>query len=172
MQKDWLSEYIGSYKDFPKEGIIFRDVLPVLREPKIFNKLISEMSDNEICQEADAILAIDARGFLFGTAIAIKKSKPLVLARKAGKLPGKVITDEYELEYGKNSLSIQKESIQQFTKFVIVDDLLATGGTVNSVAKLLNSQNKEITGLITVIELVALNGRSRFNFPVYSEITY
>jgi adenine phosphoribosyltransferase len=167
-----LNNLIKVHKDFPKKDILFRDVLPILRNPVIFSSLIQEMSELEICKAADAILAIDARGFLFGSALALKSLKPLVVARKPGKLPGEIITNEYSLEYGTNSLSIQKDSIVDYKSFLIVDDLLATGGTVQSVSKLLYSQDKKITGLSIVIELSDLNGREKFNFPVISKITY
>ena len=167
-----LENLIEAHEDFPKEDILFRDVLPILRNPKIFSSLIQEMSELEICKAADAILAIDARGFLFGSALALKSFKPLVVARKSGKLPGKIITNTYSLEYGSNSLSIQKDSIKDYKSFLIVDDLLATGGTVESVAKLLYSQDKKITGLSIVVELSELNGREKFDFPVISKITY
>ena len=133
---------------------------------------IKEMSELEICKAADAILAIDARGFLFGSSLAMKSSKPLVVARKPGKLPGEIITNKYSLEYGTNSLSIQKDSIKDYESFLIVDDLLATGGTVECVSKLLYSQDKKITGLSIVIELCELNGRGKFDFPVISRIIY
>ena len=163
---------IETHKDFPKEHILFRDVLPILRNPALFSSLIEEMSELKICKDADAILAIDARGFLFGSSLALKSCKPLVVARKPGKLPGNIITNKYTLEYGTNSLSIQKDSINDYKSFLIVDDLLATGGTVESVSKLLYSQDKKITGLSIVIELSELNGRERFDFPVISKITY
>tara|TARA_Y100001968_G_scaffold222099_1_gene204924 strand:+ start:218 stop:736 length:519 start_codon:yes stop_codon:yes gene_type:complete len=167
-----LEKLIESHKDFPKEDILFRDVLPILRNPEVFSSLIQEMSELEICKIADAILAIDARGFLFGSSLALKSFKPLVVARKPGKLPGKIITNTYSLEYGTNSLSIQKDSINDYKSFLIVDDLLATGGTVESVSKLLYSQDKEITGLSIIIELSELKGREKFDFPVISKITY
>ena len=167
-----LNELIDTYEDFPKKGIEFKDILGIIQEPEVFRELILKMSSSQIIENADALISIDARGFIFGSAISLQASKPMVVARKPGKLPGDLIEGDYSLEYGKNSLSIQKKALKKFNSFAIVDDLLATGGTVNSVAKLLNSQNKEITGLITVIELVALNGRSRFDFPVFSEITY
>ena len=172
MNKDSLQSSIESHIDFPKKGIVFRDVLPILRDPKIFNTLIEDMSSLNICKVADSILAVDARGFIFGSAVAFKLSKPLVVARKPGKLPGNLITSSYALEYGENSLSIQKESIKNFNSFIIIDDLLATGGTVNSIAELLYNEKKIITGLSTVIELSELNGRSRFDFPVISQIKY
>ena len=130
------------------------------------------MADSEIITDADAIIAIDARGFIFGTGIAIKKSKPLILARKPGKLPGETATKSYDLEYGSNSLSISKESITDFKKFVIVDDLLATGGTASCVADILRDNKKEITGLSVVIELEELNGKDHFSFPVESQIKF
>ena len=167
-----LEDLIEAHEDFPKEDILFRDVLPILRNPEVFSSLIQEMSELEICKAADAILAIDARGFLFGSSLAFKSFKPLVVARKPGKLPGKIITNKYSLEYGTNSLSIQKDSIKDYKSFLIVDDLLATGGTVESVSKLLYSQDKKITGLSIVIELSELNGREKFDFPVISRIIY
>ena len=167
-----LENLIEAHKDFPKEDILFRDVLPILRNPEIFYSLITEMSELNICKSADAILAIDARGFLFGSALALKSFKPLVVARKPGKLPGKILTNTYSLEYGTNSLSIQKDSIKDYESFLIVDDLLATGGTVESVSKLLYSQNKKITGLNIIVELSELKARDKFDFPVISRITY
>ena len=167
-----LENLIEAHEDFPKEDILFRDVLPILRNPEIFSSLIQEMSELEICKAADAILAVDARGFLFGSSLALKSFKPLVVARKPDKLPGEIITNNYSLEYGTNSLSIQKDSIKDYESFLIVDDLLATGGTVECVSKLLYSQDKKITGLSIVIELSELNGREKFDFPVISRITY
>ena len=95
----------------------------------------------------------------------------MIVARKPGKLPGKILTREYDLEYGKNSLSIQGDALKKFNSFVIVDDLLATGGTVNCVSRLLQDQQKEILALITVVELKKLKGRSKLNIPVHSMVT-
>ena len=95
----------------------------------------------------------------------------MIVARKPGKLPGEIVIREYDLEYGKNSLSIQKNALKRFNSFVIVDDLLATGGTANCVSKLLQNENKEILGLLTVVELKKLEGRSKFNFPTESIIS-
>ena len=129
------------------------------------------MSTNKFLKNAEAIISIDARGFIFGSAIALESSKPMIVARKPGKLPGQLITREYDLEYGKNSLSIQKKALKKFNSFVIIDDLLATGGTVNCVSRLLQEQRKEVMGLITVVELKKLKGRSRLGFPVQSMVT-
>jgi len=168
-----LKEYnISTYKDYPKKGINFIDVLGILQEPEIFKKLVIEMSSSSIIENADAIISIDARGFIFGSAISLQTSKPTIFARKPGKLPGKLIHKKYNLEYGENSLSIQKKSLQRFNSFAIVDDLLATGGTANCVSNLLESQDKEVTGLLVVVELKELGGRLKFKFPVESSISY
>ena len=166
-----LEDLILTYKDFPKKGIDFKDVLEILKYPDIFQDLILKMSSNQILKNAEAIISIDARGFIFGSAVALQLSKPMIVARKPGKLPGHLLTREYDLEYGKNSLSIQSNALKKFNSFVIVDDLLATGGTVNCVSNLLKDHSKEILGLITVIELSKLKGRLKFDFPVKSIIS-
>ena len=161
-----LIELIDTYKDFPKKGIEFKDVLGIIQEPQVFKELISEMSSSQIIKNAEAIVSIDARGFIFGSAISFYSSKPMIVARKPGKLPGEVIEEEYYLEYGKSSLSIQKESLDRFSSYAIVDDLLATGGTIDCVANILMKMGKKVTGVVTVVELKNLNGRVNFNFPV------
>jgi len=167
-----LEDLILTYKDFPKKGIDFKDVLEILQYPDIFEELILKMSSNKFLKNAEAIISIDARGFIFGSAVALESSKPMIVARKPGKLPGQLLSREYDLEYGKNSLSIQCSALQKFNSYVVVDDLLATGGTVSCVSKLLYDQGKEILGLITVVELKALKGRSKLNFPVHSMVTF
>ena len=166
-----LEDLILTYKDFPKKGIDFKDVLEILHYPDIFNEIILKMSSNKFLKNAEAIISIDARGFIFGSAVALELSKPMIVARKPGKLPGHIYTREYDLEYGKNSLSIQKKALKKFNSFVIIDDLLATGGTVNCVSRLLQEQRKEVMGLITVVELNKLKGRSKIDFPVHSIIS-
>ena len=166
-----LEDLILTYKDFPKKGIDFKDVLEILQYPDIFRDLILKMSSTQFLKNAEAIISIDARGFIFGSAVALELSKPMIVARKPGKLPGHILTREYDLEYGKNSLSIQSNALKKFNSFVIVDDLLATGGTVNCVSNLIKEQKKEILGLITVIELNKLKGRLKFDFPVQSIIS-
>ena len=167
-----LEELISTYKDFPKKGINFKDVLEIIQEPQVFNELILKMSSSQILKKSEAIISIDARGFIFGSAIALQSSKPMIVARKPGKLPGETITEKYNLEYGENSLSIQKNSLKKYNSYAIVDDLLATGGTVECVANILKRYDKKILGLLTVVELVTLKGRNKFNFPVESSITF
>ena len=167
-----LEKLILTYKDFPKKGINFKDVLEIIQEPEVFNELILKMSSSQILKKSEAIISIDARGFIFGSAIALQSCKPMIVARKPGKLPGDLVTEKYNLEYGENSLSIQKKSLKKYNSFVIVDDLLATGGTVDCVANILSRNDKEILGLLTVVELVTLKGRSKFNFPVESWVSF
>ena len=166
-----LEDLIITYKNFPKKGIYFKDVLEILQNPDIFQDLILKMSSSKFLKNAEAIISIDARGFIFGSAVALESSKPMIVARKPGKLPGQILTREYDLEYGKNSLSIQSDALKKCNSFVIVDDLLATGGTVYSISSLLQEQKKEILGLLTVVELNKLNGRSKLDFPVQSMIS-
>ena len=171
MQNDF-KKFIDEYKDFPKKNILFRDISPLLLNPEFFDKSIKEMSKSELFKKADAIIGIDARGFIFGTALSLKLSMPLILARKIGKLPGKLIKKSYDLEYGKNTLCIQEKSINSFNSFVIVDDLLATGGTVLCVYDIIKEQKKEIIGLSTLVELEELGGRKNLPFSVESLIKY
>ena len=166
-----LESLIKTYYDFPKKGIAFKDLLGIIQDTEVFRELIFQMSSNKIIKNSEAIISIDARGFIFGSAISFQASKPMIVARKPGKLPGELIQEQYDLEYGKNFLSIQKESIKKFNSYAIVDDLLATGGTVDCVAKLINRSGKRITGLLTVVELLELEGKSKFDFPVESVIS-
>jgi len=167
----YLKKLIKDYPDFPKKGIIFKDILPILQSPEDFSKLIKNMSKNQMCLEAEAIISIDARGFIFGTALSFFTSKPMIVARKPGKLPGDLTSKSYLLEYGENSLSIQKESLKNYNSYLIVDDLLATGGTVSCVAEIIKEQKKEVTGLSVVVELAELNAREKLKFPVDSQLT-
>ena len=167
-----LESLIKTYNDFPKNGIAFKDVLGIIQDPEVFRELILRMSSNQVIKNSDAIISIEARGFIFGSAISFQASKPMLVARKPGKLPGELLQENYNLEYGKSSLSIQKEAIKKFNSYVIVDDLLATGGTANCLANLINKVGKEVSGLLTVVELKGLKGRSNFKFPVHSMLSF
>tara|TARA_S200000501_G_scaffold367366_1_gene403592 strand:+ start:464 stop:976 length:513 start_codon:yes stop_codon:yes gene_type:complete len=163
-----LESLIKTYYDFPKKGIAFKDILGVIQEPEVFSELILKMSSNHVIKNSEAIISIEARGFIFGSAISLQASKPMIVARKPGKLPGDLMQENYNLEYGKSSLSIQKEAFKKFSSFAIVDDLLATGGTINCVDKLIKKSGKKVSGCITVVELLELNGRDNIDFPVES----
>ena len=167
-----LIDLIDTYQDYPKKGIEFKDILGIIQEPQTFKELIIKMSSSQIIKNAEAIISIDARGFIFGSAISMQASKPMIVARKPGKLPGELFKKKYSLEYGENSLSIQKKALLKYNSFAIVDDLLATGGTVNCVSKLLKSKAKEVAGLLVVVELIKLGGRTKFDFPIESCITF
>ena len=172
MTKKLVESLIGIHPDFPKKGILFRDITPVFQKPTAFDYLINELSKSSFLDEADAIVSIDARGFIMGSALSIKLSKPLLFARKPGKLPGELITKSYELEYGTNSLSIQKKILENYSNYVIVDDLLATGGTAKCVSEIIESQGKNVLGLIVAIELLNLKGKQNFGLPVESLFKY
>ena len=165
-----ILDYVTSYTDYPNKGIIFKDLLGILREPNIFRSLINKMASSQVIKDSDAILAIEARGFIFGSAIAFHSGKPLIVARKPNKLPGKLIKKKYELEYGTNTLAIQQKSIENFHKFSVVDDVLATGGTAKCVSDMLLSEGKEITGYNMVLEIRSLEGRKILLKPVTSQI--
>ncbi len=166
-----LESLIKTYNDFPKKGIAFKDILGIIQDTEVFRELIHKMSSSKIIKNSEAIISIEARGFIFGSAISLQASKPMIVARKPGKLPGELIQENYSLEYGENSLAIQKGALDKFSSYAIVDDLLATGGTVDCVANLIGKNDKNISGLITVIELKKLEGRLKFGFPVESMIS-
>ena len=163
-----IEELIDTYKDYPREGIDFKDILGIIQNPLIFKELILKMSSSQLIKDAEAIISIDARGFIFCTAISLQASKPMIVARKPGKLPGELIEKKYSLEYGENSLSIQKKALKKYKTYAIVDDLLATGGTINCVASILESINKDVVGALVVVELTELEGRLRINYPIDS----
>ncbi len=167
-----LENIIDTYKDYPKKGIEFKDVLGIIQEPRIFKELVLKMSSSQIIKNAEAIISIDARGFIFGSAISLQASKPMIVARKPGKLPGELVEKNYSLEYGENTLSIQKNALEKYSSYAIVDDLLATGGTVNCVSKIIESHNKEVVGILVVIELLKLEGKLKLNYPIESSITF
>ena len=167
-----LQNLIFSYPDFPKKGIIFKDLLGILQDPEIFKDLINKMSESFIIKNCGAIASVDARGFIFGSPLAMVISKPMVVFRKPGKLPGELITAEYELEYGKSSLSIQKDAIKNLDNFAIVDDLLATGGTAKCASSLLKNSGKNVTGLSVVCETEKLCGSQNLDCPVVSQLKY
>ena len=172
MERKVLDYLIDNYPDFPSKGILFKDITPIFSDPLVYSRLIKEMSLLFEADEIDALVAIDARGFLFGSAISLELKKPLILARKPGKLPGEVIEKQYNLEYGTNKLAIQKKSLEIGHNFLIIDDLLATGGTVNCVNQILNDAGKNVIGLCVLIELIDLKGRDNLPFNVRSILEY
>ena len=166
--QDRIKASINEYPDFPKKGIVFKDIMPLLADPTIFKDIIDKFCLSESIIKSDAIIGIDARGFLFSSAIAYKLGKPLITARKPGKLPGSLKTVGYGLEYGTNQLSIQVQSLMNFQKFALVDDLLATGGTLSAAAEIVEGLGKTVEGVNVLIELSALNGAKKYNASTFS----
>ena len=159
-----LESLIKPYNDFPQKGIAFKDILGLIHDPEVFRELILKMSSKKVIKGSEAIISIEARGFIFGSAISLQTSKPMLVARKPGKLPGELVKENYYLEYGESTLSIQKESLEKFNSYVIIDDLLATGGTIECVANLIRKCGKEVIGSVTVVELVKLNRKQKLDF--------
>ena len=153
MLENQLKLAIKSYPNFPIEGIVFKDLLPILENPSLFSELIKTMSCSEIIKAADVLVGIDARGFIFASSIALIMKKPFIVARKPNKLPGELIQRSYSLEYGNNSLSIQKDALLKFQKFAIIDTY-SQRGTVNCIVRILKDFEKQITGLSVVAELI------------------
>ena len=158
-----LKKYITDIPDFPKKGIIFRDITSLLQDAEGFQKAIEEYLSRLENTEYDTVAALDARGFLFAAPVAYAKGKALIPVRKKGKLPRETISAEYALEYGNATVEIHKDSIKQGDKVVIIDDLIATGGTLEAVVKLVEQLGGKVVKIITLIELVDLHGRDKLN---------
>lgn len=168
-----LKKYIYDVENFPTKGILFRDITPLLNDSKAFCYVIDQMAEFAEKLGATKIASPEARGFLFGSALAYKLNLPHVLVRKPGKLPRETINEVYDLEYGTNEIGIHKDAINKGDKVLIVDDLLATGGTVKAATKLVERLEGEVVGLAFVIELTKLNGKDKFNdYKLMSLVKY
>jgi adenine phosphoribosyltransferase len=167
-----LGSAIDDHPDFPEKGIVFKDMMPILSEPSLFSDVVDCFCGFSSIIAADAIVGLDARGFLFASAVALRSSKPLVVARKPGKLPGKLLSKSYDLEYGQNELSVQLSALSKFNKFAIIDDLLATGGTAGAVVDIIESCGKSVEGVCVVVELGFLGGAGRIGSKVESILRY
>ena len=154
-----LKKYIRSIPDYPKKGILFRDITTLIKDKDAFKECIDQMSEILIKLNFDKIAAIESRGFLFSAPLCYKLSKPLVLMRKENKLPAERYSEEFELEYGQATLELHKDSIKPKEKIIVVDDLIATGGTSEAAAKLVEKCGGEIAGFIFVINLFDLGGK-------------
>jgi adenine phosphoribosyltransferase len=156
-----LKSKIREVQDFPKEGINFKDVTTLLQDGAAYRHAIDECARLVADLEYDVIVGPEARGFLVGAPLAYAQSKPFVPVRKPGKLPSETLTFEYELEYGTDSLQIHKDAILSGQKVLITDDLLATGGTVSAIVKMIESLGGEVVGLLFLMELDFLEGRKK-----------
>jgi adenine phosphoribosyltransferase len=171
--RDALKKLIREVPDFPKAGILFYDITTLLKDKVGFARLIDALAEHYIGKEIDLILGMEARGFIFGPALAYRLNAGFVPVRKPGKLPAETAKVSYELEYGSNSLEIHKDAIQPGQRVLIVDDLLATGGTAVATANLAVGLGAEIAGLAFVVELDFLRGRDKLaRYDVFSLLHY
>jgi adenine phosphoribosyltransferase len=159
---------IRDVPDFPKPGIMFKDITPVLQSPAAFQQVVDRMIENARAHEADVIVGIESRGFLFGVPIALGLGLPFALTRKLGKLPYDRVTEEYSLEYGTATIEMHTDAITPGQKAYIIDDLLATGGTAAASARLVERLNGVVCGFGFLVELEFLNGRA--NLPSHYAI--
>jgi adenine phosphoribosyltransferase len=168
-----LKALVRTVPDFPKPGILFYDITTLLKDKTGFAKLIDAFAGHYIERNVDLVLGIEARGFIFGPALAYRLNAGFVPVRKPGKLPAAVERVSYDLEYGSDALEIHKDAIQPGQRVVLVDDLLATGGTMEATVKLARQLGGEIVGLAFAVELDFLKGRDRFKeFDVFSLLHY
>ncbi len=168
-----LTQYIRDIYDFPKPGIHFRDITPLLSSPEAFRETISRMADPFRNTKIDALVAAEARGFIFAAPLALELNASFVPVRKPGKLPYDKHSFSYELEYGSDTLEMHKDAIQPGETVLIVDDLLATGGTVSACCRLLEHNQANIAGCLFCIELTALGGREKLApFNVVSLLSF
>lgn len=169
---EYFRQAITQTPDFPQPGILFEDIFPIFTSPSHHEALISayELQIQELGVKPDVIVGLDARGFLFGPTLALRAKSSFVPVRKAGKLPGKLETVTYEKEYGADTFAIQTASIKPGDKVLVVDDLIATGGSASAAEQLVKKCGGQVIGFIFIIELTGLNGRGKLNAPVYTLI--
>jgi adenine phosphoribosyltransferase len=169
----FLKKYIRAIPNFPKKGILFRDITTLLNNKTAFKKAIDVLAKSFKSRKIDYIVAIESRGFIFGGALAYKMNCGFVPVRKKGKLPFKTESASYALEYGTDTLEIHKDAFKKNARVLILDDLLATGGTASAVCELVRKLKGKVVGVCFLIELTALSGREKLKeFPVVSIIKY
>jgi adenine phosphoribosyltransferase len=173
MNNALLEKSIRNIPDFPKPGILFRDVTTLVQNKAAFKKSVDLLAKKYKGKGFDKVVGVEARGFIFGAAVAHKIGAGFVPVRKKGKLPFKTISTAYQLEYGTDTLEIHQDAIDTGEKVLIIDDLLATGGTVKAVIELIKKLGGKISGIGFVIELVDLNGKDKFKeYPIYSLVKF
>ena len=170
---DMLKAKIRDIPDFPQKGIVFKDITPLLGDPQAFNMVINLLADRYIGHHIDRIVGVEARGFILGAALAYKLNTGLILVRKPGKLPAETLKAAYELEYGVDQLEIHRDAIPPGSRVILVDDLIATGGTICAAINLIKNLQCEIIELAFLIELCALNGRKHLQgYKIFSLLQY
>lgn len=173
MNHEWLKDHVRDVPDFPKQGVVFKDITPLLADKKAFSYTIDAIAHHFDRDEIDKVLGIEARGFMVAAPLAYRFTAGLIPVRKAGKLPWQVSYAEYELEYGTDRLEIHKDAIAPGERILIVDDVLATGGTAAATAELTEGCGGKVAGIATIMELSFLNGRRKLEgYDVFSLIRY
>ena len=173
LNSDQLKKLIREIPDFPKKGILFYDITTLLKDKSGYTALIDQLAEHYIGKQVDLILGMEARGFIFGPALAYRLNAGFVPVRKPGKLPAATARVAYDLEYGSNALEVHKDAIEKGQRVLIVDDLLATGGTAQATAKLATTLGAQIAGLGFVVELDFLKGRDKLkSYDVFSLLHY
>ena len=169
-----VKEKIRSIKDFPIKGIIFRDITTAIKDKDALREMINFLTEKFKNKGIDYVAAVESRGFIFGSALAANIGAGCILIRKPGKLPAETISEEYALEYGTDKLEMHKDAIEPGKKVIVIDDLLATGGTVNAACKLIKKAEAEVKAAAFIIELTDLNGRKNLpqDIEVVSMISY
>ena len=168
-----IEEYVRSIPDFPKEGIVFRDITSVLQDADGFHLAIDELKERIKDIDFDVIVGAESRGFILGAPLAYDMHKPMILIRKKGKLPCETVSQEYELEYGSATIEIHKDAIKKGQKAVLVDDLIATGGTLEASVKLIERLGGKVVKIVCLMELSGLKGREKLaGYDVSSVIRY
>jgi adenine phosphoribosyltransferase len=172
-KKNDLSGYIRSIPDYPKPGILFRDITTLLKDKTALRQAVRKLADKYRNKKIDMVVAVEARGFILGGAVAERLNTGFIPVRKKGKLPAKTNSVTYDLEYGTDTLEIHQDAFSPGTRILIIDDLLATGGTVKAVTDLIHQLKGKIIGIAFLIELLDLKGREKLaGFPIYSLIKY
>lgn len=168
-----LRNYVRDIPDFPVKGIIFRDITPLLKNPRAFQTAVDLLCDAVEKWDFDLIVSPESRGFIFGSTMAYKLGKGFIPVRKPGKLPYTTVSIEYELEYGKEKLEIHSDALDEMKRVVIVDDVMATGGTMNAIAKLVKKMGGNVVGIATLIELTYLKPREKLkDYEIVSLLKY
>lgn len=170
---DWLRAYIKEIPDFPQRGINFRDIIPLLADKTAFQHVVQKLSDRAWSMNAEAVVAIESRGFIFAAPVAFSLGIPFVPVRKKGKLPGKTVSVRYDLEYGSGELEMPQGALVQGANVVIIDDVLATGGTARAANALVQLNEASTVGFLFVLELMYLNGKAHLgSIPHHSLLQY
>jgi adenine phosphoribosyltransferase len=167
-----VRQRLRDYPDFPRPGILFRDVMPLFQDHVLFSDVIEVLSDHATAVGAEKIAGIESRGFLFGVPVGLRLRVPFIAVRKKGKLPGDTIAAEYELEYGNSHLELQADAVRPGERVLIIDDLLATGGTAAATASLIEELGGTVAALQVLVELAALPGREAVNsYNIFALLT-